>query len=191
MKKMFNIVLGLVLLIMLAILLVSFTVTIFNAFTRLNLAIQASIATGLSLIVVAVVGYFANKSIEMRKSVEQAIRPRKLELYQEFVSFFLRALSKEGVAVKPTEQEMKDFYNKSTPLIATFASNAVIAKWGKLRITMGNIDPADPHRNLFQFEELLKEIRRDLGHSSRGSKKGDILRLLVNDIDEHLDSVAK
>lgn len=40
--------------------------------------------------------------------------------------------------------------------------------------------------SMFQLEELLKEIRKDLGHTNRGLQKGDILRLVVNDIDDYI-----
>lgn len=45
-----------------------------------------------------------------------------------------------------------------------FASNKIITKWGKLRLKMseGNVE------SMFQLEELLKEIREDLGHTNRG-----------------------
>ena len=65
----------------------------------------------------------------------------------------------------------------------TYGSNGVIKKWGKLRVSLA--ENADAN-SLFELEDLMKEIRKDLGHSNRGLAKGDVLRLFVNDIDDHL-----
>ena len=43
---------------------------------------------------------------------------------------------------------------------------------------------------LFAYEDLLYAVRRDLGHGNRGLKRGDILALFVNDIEEHLKKNA-
>jgi hypothetical protein len=183
MKKTFNLIIGFVLIAIFIIIGVKVLDSIFHAFDRLNISVQTGIATALSVIIVAIVGYFANKSIETKKSIEQAMRPRKLELYEGFITFFLRTMAKEGTPKKPTPEEIGKFFIDSNPTIITFASNSVIEKWGKLRIGMTGSKGTE---SLFQLEELLKEIRKDLGHGKRGSKKGDILRLFVNDIDTHL-----
>lgn len=154
-----------------------------HAYGHLSNNTQVGVVSALAVISVAVIGYFANKSIETKKAVEQAVRPKKLELYQGFITFFLRVLGKDGVVKKPTDKEMQEFYVKSTPLLITFASSDVIKKWGKLRLSMAE---SEGQQSLFELEALIKNIRRDLGHSSRGFQKGDILRLFVNDIDDYL-----
>lgn len=42
------------------------------------------------------------------------------------------------------------------------------------------------HGILFEVEELLMAIRKDLGHSNKGISRGKILSLFVNDINEYL-----
>jgi hypothetical protein len=34
------------------------------------------------------------------------------------------------------------------------------------------------------YEALLRAIRRDLGHSDKGLKQGDLLKLFINDLDD-------
>jgi hypothetical protein len=38
---------------------------------------------------------------------------------------------------------------------------------------------------IFAFEDLLFEMRKDLGHSNSGLSKGDLLRMFINDYDEN------
>ena len=40
---------------------------------------------------------------------------------------------------------------------------------------------------LFLYENLLMEIRKDLGHKNQGFKRGTLLGLFVNDIDKYLE----
>jgi hypothetical protein len=42
--------------------------------------------------------------------------------------------------------------------------------------------------SMFIVEDVLLEMRKDLGHPNRGFNKGDILRLFVNDIDKYLNN---
>lgn len=150
---------------------------------KLDVAVQTAFITALALIIVAGIGYLANKTIEQKKSIELSMRPRKLELYEGFVGFFLKVLGNGKVYPKPSEKEIMKFFADSTPLLISFASNKVIEKWGKLRIKMADDDGIN---NMFQLEELLVEIRKDLGHTRSGLHQGDILRLVVNDIDNYL-----
>ena len=39
---------------------------------------------------------------------------------------------------------------------------------------------------LFEMESLLLAIRKDLGHSNRGTGRGAILGLFINDIDDYI-----
>jgi hypothetical protein len=46
-----------------------------------------------------------------------------------------------------------------------------------------NISPTDI---LFILEDIIFEIRKDMGQKKSGLNKGDILAFFVNDIKEHL-----
>lgn len=183
MKKVFEIIFGLILILAGAAMVVVGVVVLLQGFLKLNVTLQTGIATAVSVIIVAIIGYFTNKSRDMRKSVEQAMRPKKLELYEEFITFFLLIMGKEGVVKRPSQKEIMDFFVKSNPLIVTYGSNEVIEKWGKLRVTLAD---GEPEKNLFLIEDLMQAIRKDLGHSKKGSARGDILRLFVNDIDNYI-----
>lgn len=166
-------------------LLVYAAIQIFSWYNSLGESLQAGIIAAIPIIIVAVVGYFANKSLETKRSVELAMRPKKIELYDEFIKFIMSIFNNQKVTKPPSDDEMLKFFIAKTPVLMTFASNAVIEKWGRLRTGLGE-DGLSNERKLFMVEELFKEIRRDLGHSGRGFHKGDILRLFINDIDEHL-----
>lgn len=39
---------------------------------------------------------------------------------------------------------------------------------------------------MFYFEDLMLEIRKDLGHKNKGFEKGDVLSLFINDIKNYV-----
>lgn len=158
---------------------------IFNWYSSLSEGLQTGIIAAVPIILVAILGYFANKSLETKRSVEQAMRPKKLELYDEFVTFIMQIFSNEKVVKRPTDEEMMTFFVTKTPKLMTFASNEVIEKWGKLRISLSD-EKTENEQKMFIVEDLFRAIRTDLGHSKRGSHKGDILRLFINDVDNYL-----
>lgn len=149
-----------------------------------NDAVRTAIIAGVPLVVVALISFFASKSLETKRAIEQAMRPKKLELYTEFNEFFMKIFANEKIAKKPSEKEMTRFFAQKTPELMTFASNSVIEKWGKLRIGLDGA--ATNEEKMFLVEDLFSEIRADLGHGKRGFHKGDILRLFINDIDSYL-----
>lgn len=177
--------LGFALIALLGWLLFTALIELYKWYNSLSESIQTGIITALPIILVAIVGYFANQSLETKRSVEQAMRPRKLELYDDFLKFIMRIFGNEKVNERPTDDDMMKFFVTKTPELMTFASNNVIEKWGKLRVSLSDENTKDEQK-MFIVEDLFRAIRSDLGHSRRGSHKGDILRLFINDIDEHL-----
>ncbi len=156
-----------------------------QAFLKLAQPLQASIISGVALIVVAVVTVLTNKSIQMKQLTDQSLRSQKVELYNDVFKLYLRILGKNDIVNNPTQKEIQEFFINKTPLFLSYGSNEVVAKWGVLRVTP--IDPDDKtYKTLFQLEELMLAIRRDLGHGKSKIKKGDILRLFVNDIDKYI-----
>jgi hypothetical protein len=184
-KQGFNLILGLILLGFIIFLLIFSSIQIFNWYGSLSEGLKTGIIATIPIISVAVLGYFANKSLETKRSVEQAMRPRKLELYDEFLKFIMRIFGNELAVKKPSDDEMMKFFATKTPELITFASNSVIEKWGKLRIGLSG-EKTKNEQKMFMVEDLFRAIRLDLGHNRRGFHKGDILRLFINDIDDYL-----
>ncbi len=182
-KNFFQIVLGLLVVALMTWLLVWILLQLATWYKTLSEPLQAGFIAAVPVVAVAVITYFANKSIETKRSVEQALRPRKLELYEEFIGFLMTIFGNENAVKRPDETEMMQFFADKTPKLMTFASNKVIEKWGKLRV---GLDKSSDENKMFLVEDAIKEIRIDLGHGKRGFHRGDILRLFINDVDDYL-----
>ena len=153
---------------------------VFNSFSD---QLKASTIQVVGIVSVALLTYFANKSLERRRAIESSLREEKRKMYDEYIKFYFKVFSGEKVGDRPSEAEMMKFFVEKNPTIVTYASNSVIKEVGKMRLRLtGNPE------SMFVVENVLIEMRKDLGHSSVGLEKGDILRLFINDIDNYLGS---
>lgn len=163
-----------------------------NFFGDLPENVQAGFIAG----VIVIIGWFVNsyfaRKNEEKRAFEENIRPRKVELYDEFIKFISDVTfnSKDYEKLsdrqrKENDKKIQEFMKITTPKLITFSSNKVIEKWGKWRVFQTLHPDSDTKELMFEMEKLFCEMRRDLGHSGK-TQEGDILRLNVNDIDAEL-----
>lgn len=86
---------------------------------------------------------------------------------------------------KYTEKEMLDDILSFSKKLTLWGSNKVIKKWLAFR-KMSQAENKNPTDNLFILEDIIFEIRKDMGQKKSGLKQGDILAFFVNDIREYI-----
>ena len=77
-------------------------------------------------------------------------------------------------------KELQDKYVQFTRDLIVWGSPSVIKKWEKFRLA-GLI--ASEEILLF-VDDVLQEIRKDLGNSNIGLKRGDLIKLFIKDPSE-------
>ena len=70
--------------------------------------------------------------------------------------------------------------------LTLWGSNKVVRLWVDYRTKATQLNGVD---NLFQYEKILYEIRKDMGFNKM--KKGTLLKFVVNDLDESLKKLKK
>ncbi|MCM3629737.1 hypothetical protein M3194_20560 [Paenibacillus glycanilyticus] len=163
-------------------------VSLINLFSSLQKEVFAAIVAATGTILVSVFSVIFTKYLERKRSIEQELRDKKIPMYESFVEFWFDILYKKKITGEAmTEKEMLDFYKEFTQKILVWGSDGVIKKWSQYRSKTVNIEHKGLDRELlFEFEELLLEIRKDTGHKNKSINKGDLLGLFINDIKEHL-----
>lgn len=134
-----------------------------------------------SLVLSPLISYATTRAIETRKLTSQAALAHKIELYENFVKFFVEMM---GLSGKPglNEDQIKVRMASMTPEMMIYASNDFLKQWREFK-KLSNSGAAGA-AGLFQMENVLKSMRSDLGHSSWLLTKGDVLALFVNDIED-------
>lgn len=153
----------------------------FASLSSLDSAIIVALITG----AVSALSFFGNSVVNSVTKKREYLRVHREEPYMRLISLvydFQAAASKgAGMADDELEKILMQF-NKELTL---WGSSKAIRAWGNWRTASSN-SSGDPLQNLFGMEKVMVQLRKDMG-MKRGLRKGDLLRLMVNDIDSVLN----
>jgi len=151
--------------------------------TVLIIALISGAITVLGLIINSVISIVI-KASEHRSKVRAELRAKMEKPYSEFVSliFDIMMNTKQGEVI--SEEEITKRMVLFSKEVTLYGSNKVVKKWAKYRISLAGKPPLA--ENMLQLEGILFAIREDLGIKKRGMKKGEVLALFINDVEETL-----
>jgi len=147
--------------------------------------VAVAIVAAAATVIVSVITLVISKILEGRASITQELRAKKTPIYENIISTLYRVQFAEKLGEEPlSEKELIKFFADITEKLTIWGSDGVIRAFSDFRLatTRG----ADGLDILLIYENLLLEIRKDLGHKNTNLKKGMILSLTVNDIDRYL-----
>lgn len=158
-------------------------------FLSLSPATMTPIAALVGLILVPIITYFTTRSLERRRTLETSIRLQKTKLYDDMMRGLLRIVNLQKTAPM-TEQETLQFFAELTPPLISYGSRGVILAWNKFRkVSINGV--GDGSKVMIAFEDVLKAIRKDLGHGVFMHQQGELLRIFINNVDETLNEPNK
>ena len=134
-------------------------------------AVIAAVAT----VLVAVFGALATRQREHERDVQQAQRKQKIEVYQEFLDYWFKAMrgSRDKLSDAAKKKFDDQYYTTVPKQLVTWASEPVLVQVADF------MDQTAPKhkRDLLALEEIVLSIRSDLGYRNEGLRQGDILRV--------------
>ncbi len=186
-------VLGLVSIVLTIYFLYKTSIYLFNYFSKITL--NPNIIVALIAGLVTVSGYFISRYFERKKLIEQQIREQKLPVYEEFISFIFEIIMNVKEGTETDQKEMQTFMMNFTKKSIVWMSNDSLksySTWKKRssEFSAGEKNYADTMKQMVLLEDMFFEFRKDIGHSNRGLKRGDLLALFINDLHKYdLDNI--
>jgi len=156
-------------------------------FSSLENQVAASIVTASAVALISTAGLIISKHYEHTREITREHNAKKIPIYEELINFSFTTLFAEKAGQKRlSEQQMIQFFAKYIPKLVVWGDDSVIKSFFVFRDTAGSNPDDASAKILFAFEDVVLNIRKDLGHKDTHIKKGDILGLFVTDIKKYL-----
>lgn len=150
--------------------------------SKLDAVIIVGLVTGLVSLTGAIISSIVAKIVDYRKSRQEYLTQKREKPYGEFVEMiyqFQKNIKEPGTY---SDEQMLEDLSKFSKQITLWGSSRVINKWIEFR--ENSSDPEKAKNNLFLMEEIMNDMRKDLG--LKKVKKGDLLGFFINDIRKEL-----
>jgi hypothetical protein len=160
-------------------------------FTR-SFGLPSAIVTAALPITLGLVAQFTNSDIQNKREIAAKLREQKSQVYEDFIKFWIDMLMlpenqrKRQTGQIDRDELVRNMARLSQPLML-WPSNDVVRAWADFRRMMNRAErekqPVPPLETIFAFEDLIYLMREDMGHSSFGVRRGDLLSFFVKDLE--------
>lgn len=159
-------------------------------FSTLESQTSSAIVAGVAAVLVAAMSHLYQGLWNRRRAIEEAQRPAKIELYQEFISNFFDVMNVERQDTAQShhacrQAKLEERQQKITQKMILWGSDDVISAYGRWwRIAQQAGDDSHQDELFARLEDMLLAFRRDLGHKNRDLDRKEILSLVFDDIEK-------
>lgn len=122
------------------------------------------------------------KYIDARRQRREYLAQKRELPYAQFIDMVYKIQRNVRQANSYTEKEMLEDISKFSQQLTLWGSPKVVDKWVQFR--ENSINPDEARNNLFILEEVMNEMRKDMG--LKKTQKGNLLAFFVNDIKKEL-----
>lgn len=150
--------------------------------SKLDAVIIVGLVTGLVSLTGAIISSIVAKIVDYRKSRQEYLTQKREKPYGEFVEMIYQVQKNIKEPGTYSDEQMLEDLSKFSKQIILWGSSRVINKWIEFR--ENSSDPEKAKNNLFLMEEIMNDMRKDLG--LKKVKKGDLLGFFINDIRKEL-----
>jgi len=155
-----------------------------NFVTSTDKVIVVAMITGTVSIVGVVISSIIAKIVDYRFNVRKLLYDKREVPYEQFIEMVYSIMedTKKPENKRMTEEEINKKVSEFSRGLTLWGSNRVVKKWIKYR---KNAAQNPDKENLFLLEQILYEMRKDVG-LRRKMKKGVMLSFFINDIENAL-----
>ena len=157
-----------------------------STLSTLDVAIVVALITGCVSIVTVIGGGIANNYLAYRQRNSEYLREHRAQAYEKLIEIVYKMLMKSKKKEQYSADEMLSDMNDFNQSLTLWGSSKAIRLWDEWRLATVGKQPSASEL-LFAMEKVLIQLRRDMGQG-RGLKKGDLLKLFINDVDTLLSS---
>ena len=158
----------------------------------MDAVVTVALITGSLSFLSVFISSIVSKILEYKQNTKRYLYEKKEAPYSEFIDMVYRIQANIDNEEYNNKGLVDDVYSFSKKL-TLWGSNGVIKKWLEFReLSLNQEDDSDnENNNLIKLEEIIFEIRKDMGQKKRGLKQGDILKFFITDVDYYIGENKK
>ncbi|OON85372.1 hypothetical protein BXO88_12725 [Oribacterium sp. C9] len=155
-----------------------------NFVSSTDKVIVVAMITGTVSITGVVISSIIAKIVDYRFNVKKLLYDKREIPYEQFIEMVYSIMedTKKPEKKRMSEEEINKRVSEFSRGLTLWGSNRVVKKWIKYR---KNAAQNPDKENLFLLEEIIYEMRKDVG-LRRKMKKGVMLSFFINDIEKAL-----
>lgn len=163
-----------------------------TTFSNMDAVVTVALITGSLSFLSVFISSIVSKILEYKQNTKRYLYEKKEAPYSEFIDMVYRIQANIDNEEYNNKGLVADVYSFSKKL-TLWGSNGVIKKWLEFReLSLNQEDDSDnENNNLIKLEEIIFEIRKDMGQKKRGLKQGDILKFFITDVDYYIGEKKK
>lgn len=152
----------------------------FASLSSLDSAIIVALITG----AVSALSILGNTVVNAVMKKREYLRAHREDPYMRLISlvYDFQAAASKGESL--ADDELAEILTQFNKELTLWGSSQAIRAWGNWR-KESSAGSGGSFQTLFEMERVMVQLRKDMG-MRRGIRKGDLLRLMVNDIDSVL-----
>ena len=155
--------------------------------SKLDAVVIVALITGAVSIVGVVISSVVAKFIEYKKNRQDYLAQKREIPYGEFVNMIYKVQGTVKSKNSYTQEDMIADISKFSKQLTLWGSHRVVNKWVKFR--ENGTDPESAKKNLLLMEDIMNEMRHDLG--LRRVKQGKLLAFFINDMKKNMKEMKK
>lgn len=155
--------------------------------SKLDVVVIVALITGMVSIVGVVISSVVSKFIEYRKNRQDYLAQKREIPYGEFVDMVYKLQGAIKNKNSYTQEEMTADISKFSKQLTLWGSHRVVNKWVQFR--ENGTDPESAKKNLLLMEDIMNEMRHDLG--LKRVKQGKLLAFFINDMKKTMKEMKK
>lgn len=165
--------------------------------------LEAPTRTGLlalfGVLSVPIISFGTQYWLSNRQSREQAIREKRTGFYDQVLELFISMMSASKSGKPTSPEKLSKTFDALIPPMLTYSSPKFIRAWNLFR-TVSRVTTAEqekkangldheeiltdnPYLLMASMEQIIVAVRQDLGHKVASKRYGDLLSVIVNDLD--------
>ncbi len=142
---------------------------------------QTAVAGLTGVVLAPLVAFLTTRALERRRLLEASLRDKKTALYEQMVKDLMSIFDIGHAKKNKNPNAAVQAVAALTPRLIAYGSRGVIRAWNTWRFAAAS-GTSNPVQSMALFEDVLKAMRKDLGHGTWLQQRGELLGLWINDI---------